>query len=49
MPPPTGPARLVAVAEGVQVLFDYEADRPRPIPDELVARIEAFEGRPLRA
>ena len=44
-----GPARLVAVAEGVQVLFDYEADRPRPIPDELVARIEAFEGRPLRA
>jgi acyl-CoA thioester hydrolase len=44
-----GPARLVAVAEGVQVLFDYEADRPRPIPDELVARIEGFEGRALRA
>jgi acyl-CoA thioester hydrolase len=43
-----GAARLVAIAEGVQVLFDYEADRPRPIPDELVARIEAFEGRPLR-
>jgi acyl-CoA thioester hydrolase len=43
-----GPARLVAVADGVQVLFDYDADRPRPIPDELVARIEAFEGRTLR-
>ena len=43
-----GPARLVAVAEGVQVLFDYESDRPRVIPDELVARIEAFEGRALR-
>jgi acyl-CoA thioester hydrolase len=43
-----GAARLVALAEGVQVLFDYEADRPRPIPEELVARIEAFEGRPLR-
>ena len=46
---PTGPARLVAVAEGVQVLFDYEADRPRPIPDAMVARLEAFEGRALRA
>jgi len=44
-----GPARLVAVAEGVQVLFDYEADRPRPISDELIGRIEAFEGRRLRA
>ena len=43
-----GPARLVAVAEGIQVLFDYEADRPRPIPDELVARIETFEGHSLR-
>ncbi|MFL5673193.1 MAG: acyl-CoA thioesterase [Chloroflexota bacterium] len=46
---PHSPARLVAVAEGVQVLFDYEADRPRVIPDELVSRIEAFEGRSLRA
>jgi acyl-CoA thioester hydrolase len=42
------PARLVVIAEGVQVLFDYETDRPRPIPDELVVRIEAFEGRRLR-
>ena len=44
-----GPARLVAVAEGVQVLFDYEADSPRPIPDAMVAQLEAFEGRALRA
>jgi acyl-CoA thioester hydrolase len=43
-----GAARLVVVAEGVQVLFDYETDRPRPIPDELVEKIEAFEGRRLR-
>ncbi len=45
---PDRPTRLVAVADGVQVLFDYETDRPRPIPDELVARIEAYEGRSLR-
>ena len=44
-----GHARLVATAEAVQVLFDYAADRPRPVPDETVARLEAFEGRPLRA
>ena len=44
-----GPARLVATAEGVQVLFDYEADRPRPIPDDVLARMEAFEGRSLRS
>jgi acyl-CoA thioester hydrolase len=46
---PEAPARLVAVADGVQVLFDYEADRPRAIPEELIGRIEAFEGRRLRA
>jgi acyl-CoA thioester hydrolase len=44
-----GQARLVATAEAVQVLFDYAADRPRPVPDETVACLEAFEGRPLRA
>jgi acyl-CoA thioester hydrolase len=47
-PSAQGPARLVAVAEGIQVLFDYETGRPRPIPGELVARIEAFERRRLR-
>lgn len=43
-----GPARLVAVAEGVQVLYDYATGRPRPIPEGVVARLEAFEGRSLR-
>jgi acyl-CoA thioester hydrolase len=44
-----GHARLVATAEAVQVLYDYEAERPREIPAGLVARLEAFEGRPLRS
>jgi acyl-CoA thioester hydrolase len=43
-----GEARLVATAEAVQVLYDYDASRPRPVPDEIVARLEAFEGRALR-
>jgi acyl-CoA thioester hydrolase len=43
-----GDARLVATAEGVQVLYDYAEGRPREIPPEVVARLEAFEGRPLR-
>ena len=43
-----GQARLVATAEGVQVLYDYAAGRPRAIPPETVARLEAFEGRALR-
>ena len=43
-----GRARLVATAEGVQVLYDYAAGRPRAIPDDVVERLEAFEGRRLR-
>lgn len=46
---PVGHARLVATAEGVQVLYDYQAERPRVIPDETIARLEAYEGRRLRA
>jgi acyl-CoA thioester hydrolase len=46
---PRGHARLVATAEAVQVLYDYGEARPRPIPDETVARLEAYEGRRLRA
>jgi acyl-CoA thioester hydrolase len=44
-----GHARLVATADDVLVLYDYAAARPRVIPDEIAARLEAFEGRPLRA
>ncbi len=44
-----GEARLVATAEATQVLYDYATSRPRAIPDDIVARLEAFEGRSLRA
>lgn len=43
-----GPARLVAVAEDVLVLYDYANACPRVIPDAMIARLEAFEGRSLR-
>jgi acyl-CoA thioester hydrolase len=43
-----GEARLVATADDVLVLYDYASGRPRVIPDDIVARLEAFEGRPLR-
>lgn len=43
-----GPARLVATADDVLVMYDYAAARPRAIPDEVVAQLEAYEGRALR-
>ena len=43
-----GRARLIAVAEATQVMYDYAAERAVPVPDELVAAFEAFEGRRLR-
>lgn len=43
-----GRARLVAAAESVQVMYDYSVERPIPVPDDLVAAAEAFEGRALR-
>ena len=46
---PRGHARLVATAEDALVLYDYATERPRVIPDELIARMEAYEGRRLRA
>jgi acyl-CoA thioester hydrolase len=39
--------RVVAEARTVQVCYDYEAKRSIPVPDDLRARLEAFEGRPL--
>jgi acyl-CoA thioester hydrolase len=43
-----GRSRLVATAEDVLVLYDYTTGRPRAIPEELIARLEAYEGYPLR-
>jgi acyl-CoA thioester hydrolase len=43
-----GRARLVAVADSVQVIFDYVRECPIPVPDDLLAALEAFEGRSLR-
>jgi acyl-CoA thioester hydrolase len=39
-----GPARLIAVAESVLVSYDYAAERPIPVPPELRAAIDAYEG-----
>jgi acyl-CoA thioester hydrolase len=39
-----GRARLVAVADSVLVSYDYAAERPIPVPPDLHAAIEAFEG-----
>jgi acyl-CoA thioester hydrolase len=44
-----GVTRLVATAEGVQVLYDYATGRPRVIPDDVIPLLEAYEGRSLRS
>ena len=44
-----GPARLIAVADSVLVMYDYQDECPIAVPDELVRAIEDFEGRQLRA
>ncbi len=44
-----GAARLVAYGETVQVMYDYAAGRPEPVPDDVRARVEAFEGRRIPA
>jgi acyl-CoA thioester hydrolase len=43
-----GPARLIAVADSVLVMYDYGNERSIPVPPEMADVIEAFEGRPLR-
>ncbi len=43
-----GHARLIAIASSVLVSYDYSAERPIPVPDDLVIAIESFEGRVLR-
>ena len=42
-----GSARLIAVAESVLVSYDYQQERPIPVPDDWRAAFEAFEGRTL--
>ena len=39
--------RLVIEASTVQVCYDYAAKRSFPVPDDLRARLETFEGRSL--
>jgi acyl-CoA thioester hydrolase len=43
-----GPARLIAVADSALVMYDYQEERPIPVPASLVEAIESFEGRRLR-
>jgi acyl-CoA thioester hydrolase len=40
-----GDGRPVARAETIQVMYDYQQQASKPIPDELRARFGAFEGR----
>ena len=40
-----GPARLIAVADSVLVSYDYQQERPIPVPDEWREAMERFEGR----
>lgn len=40
--------RLLSTGSSVQVSYDYGAGRSAPLDDDTRARIEAFEGRPLR-
>jgi acyl-CoA thioester hydrolase len=48
---PDGPyarARLIVVSTSVQVGYDYAEGGARPLLDDVVAALEAFEGRRLR-
>ena len=40
---------LIAAAKSVQVMYDYTAGLPIPIPDDIRDRIEDFEGKSLVA
>jgi acyl-CoA thioester hydrolase len=43
----TADGRHAADVESVLVVYDYETQRPKPVPDEWRARIGAYEGRPF--
>jgi len=40
--------RVVAISDSVMVRYDYATGRPSPLSDDIVAALEAFEGRSLR-
>jgi acyl-CoA thioester hydrolase len=40
-----GRARLIAVAESTLVAYDYQGERPIPVPDDWRAAMAGFEGR----
>jgi acyl-CoA thioester hydrolase len=42
-----GRSRLLAAGTCVQVIYDYRSERPIPVPDDLRAAMEAYEGRSL--
>ena len=46
---PFGRERLIAYGESVQVMYDYGAGRVVHLPGDLLAMLEAYEGRPLPA
>jgi len=43
-----GRARLIAAASGVEVSYDYSAEHSIAVPADLIAAMEAYEGRSLR-
>lgn len=40
--------QVMAKGSTVNVFYDYETEQSRPIPAEIVGKMEAFEGRKLR-
>jgi len=44
---PRGAGRLLADGESIQVMYDYRAERPMRMPQELLRLLAAYEGRPI--
>jgi len=40
--------RLIAEGHSVQVMYDYQEQHSKPVPDDFVTKVEALEGRPAR-
>ena len=40
-------SKLAANGQSIVVLFDYETQKPVQIPEEMIAKIEKIEGRPV--